>query len=153
MKAIERLMVRRLGGELSPEEAAELEKRLAEEPEAAELLSRMSDQWQSLGDLPPAGPAIDLAPDLMAAVRREADSGLGWSAAPAWARAFGLLALVCGSLLGSILAGSEGLGGGLSGEGFRTSEVWDEPLSLSESYWIGIESLDAKKDESRRHRP
>lgn len=153
LKAIERLMVRRLGGELSTEETAELERRLAADPEAAELFARMQDRWQSLGDLPSAARPVDLAQDLMAAARKEGDSEMGWSAAPTWARACAALALVFGSLLGTILAGSGGLGGDLTRGDFDTVEVWAEPLSLSESFWIGIESLDAKGEESWEPRP
>lgn len=153
MKSIERLMARKLGGELGAEEAAELERRLENDPAAAALFARMQDQWQRLGDLPPAAEPFDLAPELMAAARREADSGLGWAAAPFWARVCGGLALVCGSLLGMALAGSEGLAGEIPGEMVASSEVWVEPLSLSESYWAGIESLGTGDEESREGWP
>lgn len=88
-----RILLRRLCGELSPDEERRLAARLAAEPELRAAAERLERDWRGL-ELP-AGPApTGLVDEVMARVEAAEPE------APAWARLAAAAALVAGVALG-----------------------------------------------------
>lgn len=160
----ERRLLRLLAGELAPEEAADLRRRVARDPGAARRFAALKTRWESL-ELPPPRPAPPGFAGRIAALavaggaeRRAAEAATLGSA---WARTVAGGALVVGLAAGASLAtlaggaGSAGSGGfsdgepnpaavarmGPSGDG-RTGLDWAGtdavPSSLAESYWSAL---------------
>lgn len=139
---VERQLMRRIHGELSAAEAAELERRIAGDPELEALERRYRALWAELELPPPAALPADFAAGVAAEARRRAGE-LRLATAPGWVRAGAAAALVGGMLLGALLGG-----------GFAVSEpvaeqetaYYDAPLSLAESYWLTLEESSGDLD-------
>ncbi|HEV7515972.1 MAG TPA: hypothetical protein VGR07_06705 [Thermoanaerobaculia bacterium] len=96
-------LMRLLHGELPPERAGELERRLGREPELALCYRRLQAQWEGLALPPPRPVPPGLTGRVMAHVASAAREGttLSWSLAPIWVRAAAAAALVGGMALGA----------------------------------------------------
>lgn len=129
-----RTLLRRLCGELSPEEERRLETRLAAEPGLRAAAERLEREWAGL-DLP-AGPApTGLADEVMARVTAAEPE------APPWARLAAAAALIAGIALGAGIARvppPEGL----------PEELAAPPLeTLADSYLAALEELEREVGE------
>jgi anti-sigma factor RsiW len=148
----ERQVMRLVHGELPERQARELARRIEREPELRRLHRRHAELWAAL-EPPPAAPVPpDFAAGVLEAVRRETEA-VRWSRAPAWARAGAAAALVAGIALGaSVGVGMAPIpadGNGVVAELGEVGEVDEassyllaEPLSLAESYWLGLDEDD-----------
>jgi anti-sigma factor RsiW len=141
----DRLLMRRIHGELAGDEARALERRIAADPRLAARHRRLADAWDDL-QVPDAARAPDgfVAATVAAARRRGAGLPAGelrWSLAPVWARAGALAALILGLALGTSLG--SGAGGDLSepelGGDQEAYLLLAEPSSLAESFWLTLE--------------
>ena len=130
-------LMRLLHGELPPERAAELETRLAREPELAQRYARLRQGWEALALPPPAPPPSGLSFKVMAEIRRAAREGgtLSWSLAPTWVRAAAAAALVGGMALGAGL----GLLPARTVEAPPGTVAMGERVPLADSYWSLLE--------------
>ncbi len=154
----DRVLMRLIHGELGDEEARELERRIAEDPELAARHHRLAAAWNGLDAPASAGAPEGFAADVVAAARRQRSGAMGsdvrssgelsWSLAPAWARAGSMAALALGLALGASF-------GVDTGNGFTESEllgdqeaylVLAEPSSLAESFWLGLEESEGRLD-------
>jgi anti-sigma factor RsiW len=129
-------LLRRLAGELPPDRARELDRRLAAEPALAARHRALERSWAALAPplespLPPG-----LAARVMGAVRRGSLPGAGrltWGLAPTWVRAAAAVALAAGVALGA------GLGHRASPASDALSLGLAPPESLAASYWRAVE--------------
>ena len=141
-----RRLMRLLLGELPPEEARSLERRLAEEPALRARYERLRASWESLELEPVREVPEGFRDDVVAAARRLAAGELSWSVAPGWARAGAALALAAGLVLGvsfgRLAAPSvdgETLQEAALLDAYLTAELGSE-LSLAEAYWLELET-------------
>ena len=136
-------LMRRLHGELTAEEARELDARLGRDPELARRYARLRERWESLV-LPPAAQAAPVPPGftgrVMAHVEAAALAGegsaLSWSRAPIWVRAAAAAALVAGMALGASLSL---LPQGSSLDALPGTASMGERVPLADSYWSAVE--------------
>jgi anti-sigma factor RsiW len=142
-------LLRSLAGELSPDRAAELDRRVAALPALAARRAALARGWEALA--PPAEAALPpaLAARVMAAVRREAGAagGLSWRLAPVWVRAAAAAALAAGIALGV------GLGHRASSGTDALSLSLAPPESLAASYWTAVEDATAEPPAQAGARP
>ena len=129
-----RTLLRRLCGELSPEEERRLEDRLAAEPELRAAADRLEGEWSGLEA--PAGEApAGFADEVMARVTAAEPE------VPPWARLAAAAALVAGIALGAGIASvppPEGL----------PEELAAPPLeTLADSYLAALEELEREVGE------
>jgi anti-sigma factor RsiW len=132
----ERELMRLLHGELSPERAAALRRRLHREPGLAAAYRRLKVTWDGL-QLPPAA---ELPPGFarrIAAHAVAAGGALSWRTSPAWARLGAALALATGLAVGI------GLGSWQAPQGGDSLVLIEEPEGLAESYWQALAGDDA----------
>lgn len=129
-----RLLIRRLHGELSADEARAVAERIAREPPLQALDERLRASWDAL-ELPPAAVPADFRAAVMAAARREQRSELRWALAPAWARAGAAVALALGVLLGVGFGGRSEL----VPEPQEEVALVSQPISLAEAYWLTLD--------------
>lgn len=146
-RGMEKILMRLLRGELSPDEARELRARMRREPELAEAYGRLERTWQGLA-LPPAAPIPSgFAGRVMAQVRSQpAPGSLSWSSAPGWVRATAAAALMAGAALGLGVGRSWPAPEASSAAGSATASVsslTDEDYSLAGSYWSVVEDATA----------
>ena len=133
--SIERLLMRRLHGELDEAEARRLEERLERAPGLRARAHRDAEVWDDL-ELPPATVPVGFSAEVMAAARQTAGE-MRWSLAPAWARAASAAALAAGLIVGVSL--------GTAGSAPETQDdpqdvfALSSPLSLAESYWLALD--------------
>lgn len=135
---IERQLLRLLAGELAPDEARELEQRIAAEAELAAAHRRLAARWQGLEPPPPRPVPPGFAGRVVARARAERQSGASLAAAPAWVRLAAALSLAAGLGLGAGLGlwqSAVGLSGGTAGEELNP----DEGTSLAAAYWSAVE--------------
>lgn len=107
-----RQLLRLVTGRVDGADARRLRRRVAEDPALTRELARLERAWAALDDAPAPAVPPGFAGRVMARVREEARNDrrsprLSWLAAPTWARAAGVVALVAG------LAAGAGLGAGL----------------------------------------
>jgi anti-sigma factor RsiW len=137
-------LLRRLAGELPPELARALDRRLAAEPELAARYRALEASWAALA--PPPGSPVPprITARVMAAwrpLRGTAAVGppaaLSWSLAPTWVRAAAAFALAAGVALGAGLGHRQEAASDLppTAPGIGISA----PESLATSYWTAIE--------------
>ena len=126
-----RTLLRRLCGELTPDEERRLDERLAADAELRAAAERLERDWRRLeapGDAAPAG----FADEVMARLARaEAEPE-----APAWARLAAAAALVAGIAVGMGIAPApppDGLPGEFAGPPLET---------LADSYLAALEELE-----------
>ena len=133
---LERQLMRLLHGELEPEVARRLERRLEQESSPRGLYEHLAHTWDSL-ELPPLSPVPEgFTAGVLEAARRLEEGELSWSLAPRWARAGAAAALISGLVLGTALGG--GLADPAAGDDPETVALAD-PLSLAEGYWLSLE--------------
>ncbi len=139
MSQLEPQMIRLLHGELPPERARELRRRIAADAALAASFRRLEQIWNALEAPPP--PPVDAGFTARVALlaRRQAAEGLNWSLAPAWARAGAVTALAAGLVLGLSLPRADEPVVAADLEGYTVAE----PLSLAESYWEALEDTEA----------
>lgn len=140
---LERRLVRRVSGELTPEEMAQLEEAVRQTPAAAVELNRLGEVWSGLELPPPAGVPPGFSGKVLARALAAGRPGseADWSLAPAWARAVAVVALVAGLALG--------IGLGTVGEATETTAIvasgeglWSDPGD-GETYWQAVGTDDA----------
>jgi anti-sigma factor RsiW len=150
-------LMRRLAGELPPDRASALDRRLAAEPALAARYRALERSWAAAA--PPPGSPVPpgITARVMAAVggtaapaapgRSAAPAALSWSLAPTWVRAAAALALAAGVALGA-------------GLGFGSPAASDlppmapgigisPPESLATSYWTAVEDATETPAEAR----
>lgn len=98
---LERELLRQLRGELPPEEAAALERRLAADPESRARQARLAATWASLAPPPDAGVPPGFSTRVLARARAERGTDIRWSEAPRWAKIAAAAALVVGVATGA----------------------------------------------------
>ena len=139
---LERRMVRRVSGELTAEELAQLEAAVRQTPEAAVELDRLDEVWSGLELPPPAGVPPGFSGKVLARAFAAGRPGseADWSLAPAWARAVAVVALVAGLALGvglgTLEEATETTDTVASGEG-----LWSDPGD-GEVYWQVVGTSD-----------
>ncbi|MEA2694051.1 MAG: hypothetical protein QOJ16_3438 [Acidobacteriota bacterium] len=136
-------LMRLLNGELPPERARELERRLGSEPELAKGYRRLRERWEGLALPPPRPVPLGFTGRVMAHVEGAAREGstLSWSLAPTWVRAAAAAALVGGVALGAGLgllpARHNDAPPGASAIG--AIGAMGERVPLADSYWSMFE--------------
>jgi anti-sigma factor RsiW len=100
----DRRLIRYLHGELPTAEVRQLRAELARDPALQARLAELHRLWQGLQVPPPTPAPFGFVPELQRIAedrRQAAGTGfLGWSSAPAWARALAATALAAGVALG-----------------------------------------------------
>ncbi len=136
-------LMRRLAGELPPDRARALDRRLAEEPALAARYRALERSWRALAPPPDSPLPAGLTARVMAEVRGgRRPEPVSWRLAPPWVRAAAALALAAGVALGV----------GLGFESAPPSELppmapgigISAPESLATSYWTAIEDATAE---------
>lgn len=139
-------LLRRLAGELPPEDARELDRRLAAEPELAARRRALERRWAALAPPPepplPPGITARVMARAMAELMTVRGAALSWTLAPTWVRAAAAVALAAGVALGA-------------GLGYRSPAATSDlppmapgigispPESLATGYWTAIEEATA----------
>lgn len=151
----DRELMRLLHGELDAERRLELRRELERDPHLAERYHRLAAIWERLELGAPAAVPPGFAARVLAAARAEQPgSEVSWALAPLWARAGAALALAAGIWLGMSVGQPEPgveVAAAVSEESIY--EVYGEPQSLAESYWLVLEEDDvgaAENGESLR---
>ncbi len=149
-------LMRRLAGELPPDRASALDRRLAAEPALAARYRALERSWAAAA--PPPGSPVppDITARVMAAVggtaapaapgRSAAPAALSWSLAPTWVRAAAALALAAGVALGAGLGfasprppGSDSRSVASELPPMAPGIGISPPESLATSYWTAVE--------------
>lgn len=154
-----RELMRQLHGELPPERARALDRRLRSEPALAAARRRLEAAWGALDQMPqPAPPPPGFAARVTARLRASGTPA-GWSAAPAWARATGAAAALAGLALGvglGILQQPAVSGSAAEGTVAGVATVtWSESADalstaeggLAEGYWSALGMLEDEATE------
>ncbi len=158
----ERRLIRLLHGELDADERDRLEGRLEHDAQLRRRLADLRSAWESLEEAPFAGVPPDFRDDVMAGARRLRDNDLSWSAAPAWVRLGATAALLLGVGLGvgvgeraeptatatataEIAVQATEITVQATESDYATDEL-AEPLSLAETFWMGLEDDDTSGD-------
>ena len=141
--ASERRLMRLLHGELPPDEARRLERRLEQDAELRAAYDRLAETWAGL-ELPEPGEApAGFAAGVMGAARKVRGGELSWSLAPLWARAGSTAALLAGLLLGATFGGDFAQPAPEAVVEYADADadaIADAvPLSLAEAYWLALE--------------
>ena len=133
----ERDLVRRLAGRLPEEPAAELERRLASDPELAQAYERLERTWQGLALPEPAPAPLGFTHRVMARAREQAAArwSLSLRAAPNRVRAAAAAALAVGIALGALGAQYGSLESSAADPSGRDIL---RPASLADSYWSAV---------------
>ena len=133
----EQQLIRLLAGELAPEDARELRRRLEKEEELRQVFASLQERWQAL-EPPPVQPVHS---SFTSCVVHQATTGpsieaagLG-RAAPVWARAAAAVALGVGMVVGSLLVSPS------------KAEEWADwnavELTQAEVYWETLDDVAA----------
>jgi anti-sigma factor RsiW len=139
---LERELLRQLRGELPPEEAVALERRLAADPELRARRARLAATWESLVPPPEADVPPGFANRVLARARAERGADMSWSLAPRWAKLAAASALVVGIATG---AGAVRLAALPTADAGPAAPQWDDvsEQGLGESYLATFDGEDA----------
>lgn len=163
---VEKLLIRRLLGELSVDDAADLRRLESTDPSLAERARRLEAVWSGLVAPPDLEPPPTLASDIVAAARRSHPGAFGgWVGVTRWARLSAAATILVGILIGMFLGPGVDLGrlaqlkeGGTTGshgvgeiqsDGVDGDNVVDEDglgnallpeaaPSFSDAYWLAL---------------
>ena len=148
----DRLVVRRLAGELTEEQQTSLRRREAEDPALSERASAIDAAWQRLAQ-PPAAPSPDLREDVLTRIRQQDElAAFSFRLPTAGTRAAAAAMLVLGVTVGLQLDDvlmddpliseptpmAQAFDSRVSGEDLLPSS----PPSLTDAYWRALEQLD-----------
>jgi anti-sigma-K factor RskA len=135
---LERRLVRRVSGELSAEEQAQLAEAIRQTPEAAVELDRLDEVWSGLELPPPAAVPPGFSGRVLARALAAGRPGseADWSLAPGWARIVAVVALVAGLALG-IGLGTVGEASGTTATVASSEGLWSDPGD-GEAYWQAV---------------
>lgn len=154
----DQLLLRRLHGELTPDQRARLDDRLATEPGLRHRLDELEHAWNGLEAPPDPLLPTDFATTVRARAHHEL-SGWRWSTAPAWARAGMATALAVGMTLGLGVGRIEPTA--MATAEVEASALVEDPIveidglwhsfdegSLAEEFWLGLDSIDSEPAEA-----
>ncbi len=157
-----RQLMRLLHGELTTEEAAQLEARIEGDDELRAAYEHLASTWHSL-ELPTPQPVpLEFSNKIGAAAKQQLELGLGPLPAPRWFRTVAATALSTGIILGLLLGGTfseAGLtadsalqAGVFQVDGLKVESLQAEldlgPLSLAEIYWLSVDDQELLFTES-----